>query len=122
MFEMIRGQRPILRRERRSMLVRELLCVQANPEAVMGGGLEQALDLVRRERDRLAKSVDAGCNALFRSRGNQLVDDLADIMGAAIALIGRKRVEREKGRNHAYRFLLTEIVRDLQQPQFAFWI
>ena len=47
--------------------------------------LNSALDLVGREGDGVAKGVDAGRDALLGGRGDQLVDDLADIMGAAVA-------------------------------------
>ena len=73
----------------------------------------------RRERDRLAKGVDARREPLLRGRRDQLVDDLADIMRAPVALVGGKRMEREKRRHHAHRFALAELVRELEQPQFA---
>ena len=81
--------------------------------------LEQALDLVGREGDRLAKSIDAGRDTLLRSGRNQLVDDLADIMGAAVALVGGQRVEREQGGNDPHRFALTKLTGDPEQPQLA---
>ena len=91
------------------MLVRQLLGVEADAKAVVRGGLEQPLDLVRREGDRVAKGVDAGREALLGRRGDQLVDDLADIMRAPVALVGGKRVEREQGRDDPHRFAFAEL-------------
>ena len=42
------------------LLVRQLLGVEPDAEAVVRGGLEQALDLVRGEGDGVAEGVDAG--------------------------------------------------------------
>ena len=86
---------------------------------MLRGGFEHSLDLVGRERDGFAKGVDAGRELLPCDLGNELVDDLADIMRAAVALVGGKRVEREKRRHHANRLALAELVRQLEQPQFA---
>ena len=97
MFEMIGRQGAILRGERGAMLVRELLGVEADAQAVVRGGLEDALDLFGSEGDGFAKGVDAGRDALLGRRRNQLVDDLADIMGAAILLVGGQRMEGEQG-------------------------
>ena len=58
MFEMIGRQRAILRGERGALAVRQLLGVEADAKAVLRGGLEQALDLLRGEGDGVAISVD----------------------------------------------------------------
>ena len=42
---MVGRKRPILRGERGPVLVRQLLGVEADAQAVVRGGLEQALDL-----------------------------------------------------------------------------
>ena len=68
---------------------------------------------------RFAKGVDAGRDALLGGGGDQLVDDLADIMRAAVALVGGQRVEREQGRDDADRLALAELAGDLEQPQLA---
>src|SRR5438034_10887205 len=93
--------------KRSAMLVRQLLGVKADAEAMHGRSLEQALDLVRSEGDGVAKGIDTGRELLLRDFGDQLVDDLADIMRAAIALVGGKCVEREQGRNDPDRFGLA---------------
>ena len=120
MFEMVGGQRAILCGQRGAVLVGQLLGVEPDAQAMMGGGLEQALNLVGRERDGLAKGVDAGREALFRRSGDEPVDDLADIMGAAVALIGGQCVQREEGGNDPHRLVLAELARDPEQPQLAF--
>ena len=71
--------------------------------------LEQPLDLVGREGDGVAESIDAGREALLWQPRNQLVDDLADIMCAAVGLVGRQRVEREQGRDDAHRFAFAKL-------------
>src|SRR4051812_31793762 len=97
MLEMVGRKRAILGGERGSMLVRQLLGVEADPKPVVGGRLEQPLDFPRREGDRVAECVDAGRQAGLRRLRNKLVDDLADIMSSAILLLGRERVERQQG-------------------------
>ena len=106
MLEMIGRQRAILRGERGAVLVRQLLGVKPDAQAVVRRGLEQPLDLVGREGDGFAECVDAGREALLGRGRDQLVDDLADIMGAAVALVRRERVKREQGRNDADRLAL----------------
>ena len=71
------------------MLVRQLLGMEPHAKAMMRGGLEHALDFVGREGDRLTEGIDAGGEALLRCSRDQLFDDLADVMGPAIALVGR---------------------------------
>ena len=116
---MVRRQCAILRGERRALLVRQLLGVEADPEAMMGGGLEQPLDLLRGEGDGVAKGIDAGRDPLFGRGGNELIDDLADIMGAAVGLIRRDGVEREQGRDDAHGFGFAKLVGNLQEPKFT---
>src|SRR5437763_14044902 len=82
-------------------------------------GLERALALLRREGDSLAKGVSAGRQPLLRRGGDQLVDDLADIMSTAILAVGGQRVEGEQGRNDAHGCALAELVRDIEQPELA---
>ena len=81
---MVGRERAISRGKRGAVLVRQLLGVEPDAQAVMRRRLEHPLDLFRREGDRLAKSVDAGREPLLRGGRDQLVDDLADIMGAAV--------------------------------------
>ena len=97
MFEMVGRQRAILRGERGAVLVRQLLGVEPDAQAVVRGGLEQALDLLRGEGDGVAKGVDAGGKAGLGGSRDQLVDDLRHIMRAAVALVGRQRMQREQG-------------------------
>jgi len=108
---MVGRQRTILRGERGAMLVRQLLGVKADAQAMVSGGLEQTLDLVRREGDGVAIGVDTGRNALLRRRGNEFVDDLAHIMRAAVFLVGGKGVEREQGRHDANGLASTQLRR-----------
>src|ERR1044071_2947806 len=99
------------------MLVRKLLGVEADSKSVMRRGLEQSLDLLGSKRDRLAESIDAGRDALFRCRGDQLVDDFADIMCTAVARFSGDGVQREQRRNDPHRLALAELLGDLQQPK-----
>jgi len=69
--------------------------MEPHGQAVMRGGLEQAFDFFRSESDRFAKGIDACGDPLRRCGRDQLIDDLADIMRAAVALAGGKCVERE---------------------------
>ena len=57
---MVGGQSAILRGERGAGLVGELLGMELDPEAVLAGRAEQALDLVRGESDGVAERIDAG--------------------------------------------------------------
>ena len=88
MLEMVRGQCAMLGRQRSAMLVRQLLGVKAHPEAMFRGRLEQAIDLLGGEGDRLAECVDAGGKPSLGNLRDELVDDLADIMRAPVALVG----------------------------------
>ena len=95
-------------------------------DALMRGGVTTveiksgyALDFVPGEGDGFAKCVDASRNPLLGRGGDQLVDDLADIMRAAVLGLGRQRVKREQGRDEADRFALAQLASDLEQPKFA---
>src|SRR4051794_33958832 len=104
---MIGRKRAILRGERRPLLVGQLLGMEPDAQAMVGGGLEQPLDLFRSESYRIAKSVDAGGQTRLRGLRDELVDDLTDIMRAAVFLLGGKRVEREQSGDNAHRFVLA---------------
>src|SRR5438094_576231 len=109
----------MLRGDRCAVLVGELLSVDLYSEAMVCRGLEQAADLIRGEGDPLAKGVDAGRQFRFRDLRDQLVDDLAHVMRAAVALVSGKRVQRKQGRNDANRLAFAEAVGDLKQADFA---
>ncbi len=81
--------------------------------------MKDSLDLFGREGDGFAECVDADREALLGGGGDQLVHDLADIMGAAIALLGRERVKRKQGRNDADGLIFAEFCGDPEQPQLA---
>src|SRR5437868_9207990 len=57
-FEMVGGQGAILSGERGALAVGQLLGMKTDPKAMVGGRLEQPLDLVRSEGDSFAESVD----------------------------------------------------------------
>ena len=109
MLEMIGGKRAIFGRERGAVLVRQLLGMKPHAQAVVRRRLEQPLDLVGREGDRVAEGIDAGRDALLGRGRDQLVDDFADVMRAAVALVGGERVKREQRRDDPHRFALAEL-------------
>ena len=122
MLKVISRQGVILGGKRGAMLVRQLLGVEPDAEAMMRGSLEQPLHLVPRERDRIAIGVNACRNALLGRGGNELVHDLADVMSAPVTLVGRDGVKSEQRRHDPDRFSLAELGRDLEQPELALGI
>ena len=101
------------------MLVRQLLGVQANPQAMMRRGLEQALRLLGREGDRVAKGIDARRETRLSGFRDQPVDDLADVMRTSVALLRRDCVQCEERRDDAHRFAFPEAIGDAEQAHFA---
>ena len=116
---MVGRKRPILRGERGPVLVRQLLGVEADAKAVVRCGLEQALDLLRREGDGIAKGVDAGGKAGPGRHRDQLFDNLRHIMRATVALVRRQRVQREQGGNDAHRLSFAQLAGELEQPHLV---
>src|SRR5205823_2761229 len=112
----------ILRGERGAVLIGQLLGVELDPEAMRGRSLEQASDLIGRECDRIAIGVDCRRELGLRNFRDQLVDDLADVMRAAVGLAWRKRVKREKGWRDAHRFAVAQLPGKLEQPDLALGI
>src|SRR5690242_17988195 len=117
MLEVVRGKRPILRGQCCAVLIRQLLGVEPHAQTMVRGGLEEALDLLRREGDGFTKGINAGGDALLRGGGNELVHDFADVVGAAVALVARDRVEGKQGRDDPYGFAIAEFARDLQKSE-----
>ena len=116
---MIGRQGTELRRKLGAVLVGQLLGVKADPKSVLSCGLEQARDFVGAESDRVAIGIDAGRELRLGDLGQKLVDDFADIMGAAVLAVGGERVEREQGRDNPDRLPLAEPACDPEQAQLA---
>src|SRR6185369_6131293 len=93
--------------------------MESDRKAMMRGGLEQALDLLWSEGDAFAKCVDAGRNSLLRRCRDELVDDLADVMRATVALVGGKRVQGKQRRYDPHCRALAELARDLHQAKLV---
>jgi hypothetical protein len=99
MLKMVRRKGPVLGSKSSSVLVRQLLGMKADTKAVVRRGLKEAFNLVSREGDRLAKGIDTACEALGGRSWNELVDDLADIVGASVLLIRGQSMKGKQGRN-----------------------
>ena len=83
------------------------------PCAFRGG--EHAGDLVRRERNPLAKPVDGVDQAFARQRRDHRVGDISDIGVTFVGEFGRQRVGAQERRADRDVTLLGELARDAER-------
>ena len=97
-FQMIRRQRAVLRRQGRAMQVGELVGVQFHRQAQTTRRLEHARRLRRREGDGLAERIHRIGEARFGDGGQHFVAHQADIGVLVAPGFRRQRVRAEKRR------------------------
>ncbi len=119
---MVGRQSAILGGKRGAMLVGQLFGVKPYSQAVRRGRLEQAFDLVRGERNGVAISIDDSDLPRLGGGGDQLVDDVAQIMRSAVALGSGDGVKREQGRDDPHCRSIAERVGELEEAQFALYL
>ena len=98
-FEVVTAQRAEAGRQRRAAAVAELLGVQLDGQAERAGGGEHALDLRRREGDRLAEAVH-GVDQPLRVPARQPPADGVDVVVRAAFEFGWQRVGGQRGGAH----------------------
>ena len=91
---MIGRKRAIARRERGTAAGSELIGVEFDRESQPLRSLEEARDLLRRERNRLAEGIDRVGQAFARDCGQDIVADERDV-GVGILPFRRQRVQAE---------------------------
>ena len=109
---MVGRQRVVLGRERRAVLVRELLRVELHRQAVLARGVEHAPRLLAREADRVAERVDRIGESRARRRGKDVVAHGVDLGVRAPGELGRHRVRGEQRRAHVDVELRAQALRD----------
>ncbi len=111
---MIGRQRAMARRERRAVLVGQLLRVQLHRQAERAGGAEHALGLRRREADRVAERVDGVDQSFVGERRQHVVAHGVDVVVGPAGKFRRQRMRAEESRAHAHREHPADRPRDAQ--------
>jgi hypothetical protein len=119
MLKVIGRERIVLRRQRRAILVRELLGVQLHAQAIGGRCGEHIAGLFRREPNVLAKRIHRIRSAGSGHGRDHHIGDQLHVRRAIVFELGRQCVQTKKRTLHAHALVFANRLRNRQHLQFS---